>query len=75
MNNFIFHIVDGFLAAQRLSLADCGLARLDTLTRAFASKVWLKNGRVASRLERFVGRLLRIETNFKWKSDSTILWN
>jgi hypothetical protein len=48
---------------QRLSLAACGLARLDTLTRAFASKVWLKIAAVASRLQRFGGRLLWIETD------------
>jgi hypothetical protein len=46
-----------------LRFADCGLARLNPFATDTASKRWLKDAAAASRLEQFVWRLLRIETD------------
>jgi hypothetical protein len=42
-------------AAERLSVAACGPARLDTLQYIFDGKTTLKIAAVAGRRERFVG--------------------
>ena len=66
----------GFLPAPNArGSAGCGRAKLDPLTKAFASKVWLKIAAVASRLQRIVGRLLRTEITPEFTSCAALQLN